>query len=67
MAVQLKNKNGKTVTLLNPAEKGEKFAKELKGGFKRTNSGQDNHYDKHVLRLLNEYLFYSYLFYIDQN
>ncbi len=32
-------KNGKEVTLLNPSEKGAKFAKELKQGFKRTNSG----------------------------
>jgi len=39
MAVQFKNKNGKTVTLLNPAEKGEKFAKELRRGVKHTNSG----------------------------
>ena len=28
------------VTLLNPSEKGAKFAKELKTGFKRTNTGQ---------------------------
>lgn len=36
----VKNKKGKMVTLLNPSEKGAKFAKELKTGFKRTNTGQ---------------------------
>ena len=37
--VQVKGKNGKKVTLLNPSEKGAKFAKELKTGKKRTNAG----------------------------
>ena len=32
-------RKGKTITLLNPAEKGKKFAKELKQGLKRTNTG----------------------------
>ena len=32
-------KGNKTVTLLNPSEKGRKFAKELKEGVKRTNAG----------------------------
>ncbi len=32
-------RNGKQVTLLNPSEKGAKYAKELKQGVKRTNSG----------------------------
>lgn len=32
-------KDGKKITLLNPSEKGAKFAKELKQGFKRTNAG----------------------------
>lgn len=32
-------RKGKTITLLNPAEKGRKFAKELKQGLKRTNTG----------------------------
>ena len=36
---KIKTKSGKTVTLLNPAEKSNKFAKELKTGFKRTNDG----------------------------
>ncbi len=55
MAVQFRNKNGKTVILLNPAEKGEKFAKELKGGFKRTNSGQyKTDKNKKGIRLTNE-------------
>ena len=39
MAVTVKGKNGKNVTLLNPAERGEKFAKELKQNRKRTNAG----------------------------
>lgn len=55
MAVVLQTKNGKTVTLLNPAEKGEKFAKELKGGFKRTNSGRfKTDENKKGIRLTNE-------------
>ena len=32
-------KNGKTLVLLNPFEKGAKFARELKEGVKRTNAG----------------------------
>lgn len=40
MAVTIQSKNGKKITLLNPSEKGKKFAKELKTGFKRTNSGK---------------------------
>ena len=39
MAVTVKGRNGKNVVLLNPAEKGEKFAKELKQNRKRTNAG----------------------------
>ncbi len=39
MAVKVKGKNGKEVVLLNPSEKGGKFAKELKQGVKRTNAG----------------------------
>ena len=39
MAVRVRARNGKIVTLLNPSEKGAKFAKELKQGFKRTNAG----------------------------
>ena len=37
--VTVKNKKGREVTLLNPSEKGGKFAKELKQGVKRTNKG----------------------------
>ena len=33
-----RKKNG--MVFLNPSEKGAKFAKELKQGFKRTNSGE---------------------------
>ena len=40
MAVKVESKTGKTVTLLNPSEKGGKFAKELKSGYKRTNDGK---------------------------
>ena len=40
MAVVVTNNNGKKVTLLNPSEKGKKYAKELKQNVKRTNSGQ---------------------------
>lgn len=39
MAVTVTSRTGKRVTLLNPAEKGDKFARELKRGYKRTNSG----------------------------
>ena len=39
MAVTVTNKKGKKVTLLNPSEKGAKFAKELKQNRKRTNTG----------------------------
>ena len=38
MAIKIK-RNGKTITLLNPAEKGEKYAKELRLGKKFTNDG----------------------------
>ena len=36
---KVRTKNGKTITLLNPAEKGEKYAKELHTGKKYTNDG----------------------------
>lgn len=39
MAVTKKTKNGKTIVLLNPAEKGKKYASELINGYKLTNSG----------------------------
>lgn len=39
MARKVKLKNGNTITLLNPAEKSEKFAKELRLGKKFTNDG----------------------------
>ena len=38
MSVKIR-KNGKTITLLNPAEKGAKYAKELRTGKKYTNDG----------------------------
>ncbi len=37
MAVKVTSRSGKTVTLLNPAEKGRKAAAELKAGIKCTN------------------------------
>ena len=41
MAVCLRNRRtGKCVTLLNPAEKGRKYAAELKAGVHATNTGQ---------------------------
>ena len=33
-------RKGKTITLLNPAEKGRKFATELKYGYAKTNTGK---------------------------
>lgn len=41
MAVKVFNKRtGKNVTLLNPAEKGRKYAAELKAGIHATNDGK---------------------------
>ncbi len=40
MAVKITNKNGKVVTLLNPSEKGSKFADELKNDIRYTNDGR---------------------------
>lgn len=40
MAVIVRNKKGKDVTLLNPAEKAGKFAYELKQGYRMTNDGK---------------------------
>ena len=37
MAFKFKRKDGREVTLLNPAEKGKKFADELRSGVKITN------------------------------
>lgn len=39
MAVKVKTKTGKQVTLLNPAEKGRKYAAELKTNMHLTNEG----------------------------
>lgn len=39
MAVELINSRGQTVTLLNPSEKGAKYARELKQNVRRTNGG----------------------------
>lgn len=40
MSVVVKSKKGKRVVLLNPSEKADKFAKELKQNIKRTNEGK---------------------------
>lgn len=37
---KLKTKNGKTITLLNPSEKGAKYADELRNGIRYTNDGR---------------------------
>ncbi len=37
---KFKTKRGKEVTLLNPAEKGRKYASELKNGQRYTNQGE---------------------------
>ena len=53
MAKQVKTRNGKTITLLNPSEKGKKFAAELKTGIRKTNDGRykpDKHGDVGVSR-----------------
>lgn len=39
MARIIRSKNGGPITLLNPAEKGKKYAKELRTGYKYTNDG----------------------------
>lgn len=39
MSVTVLDRKGREITLLNPSEKGAKYAKELKQGLKRTNSG----------------------------
>lgn len=39
MAVVVKTRRGKEVTLLNPSEKGNKFANELRNNCKQTNDG----------------------------
>ena len=39
MAVKWKTQKGNVITLLNPAEKGKKYAKELREGKKYTNDG----------------------------
>ncbi len=39
MSKTFRLKSGNTITLLNPAEKGEKYAKELRTGKKYTNDG----------------------------
>lgn len=40
MAVKVKTRKGKTITLLNPQEKRDKYFKELKTGVARTNTGK---------------------------
>ena len=38
--IYVKSKTGKTVRLLNPSQKGKKYAHELEKGFKFTNMGE---------------------------
>lgn len=45
MAVTVKNKKGQDVTLLNPSEKGGKFATELNLGIRLTNDGLPKNLD----------------------
>ena len=40
MAVKIRNKKGFFVTLLNPSEKGKKYANELSTGIRKTNDGR---------------------------
>ena len=40
MATIITTKNNKQIVLLNPSEKAEKYARELKGKFKCTNDGK---------------------------
>lgn len=40
MAVKVFDRNGRERTLLNPAEKGRKYANELKTGIRKTNDGR---------------------------
>ena len=40
MAVRVTGRDGKERTLLNPAEKGRKYANELKTGIRKTNDGR---------------------------
>lgn len=40
MAIKIKTKNNKEITLLNPNEKANKIAKELKGKKRLTNDGK---------------------------
>ena len=40
MSVVVTNRRGKQVTLLNPSEKGHKYAREIKDNMKFTNDGQ---------------------------
>ena len=40
MAVRVRTKKGKTITLLSPREKGRKYSAELKAGIHATNTGR---------------------------
>ena len=37
---KIKDKKGRTITLLNPAQKGKKYSQELKEGYAISNSGK---------------------------
>lgn len=40
MSTRITTKKGKTITLLNPSEKGEKYADELRNNIRYTNDGK---------------------------
>ncbi len=54
MARDVINRNGKVVTLLNPSEKGSKYAGELKRGIKQTNAGDFKRNSDGSLIVLND-------------
>lgn len=54
MAVYVKNRRGKDVTLLNPSEKGHKFAIELKYNVALTNDGVEKRTKKGKVKSLSD-------------
>ena len=54
MSKQITTKNGTVITLLNPSEKGAKFASELRTGFAKTNDGRPKLDAKHTQTKLTD-------------
>lgn len=52
MAVKVKTKNGKTVTILNPSEKGAKYAREIREGQRYTNDYEQKTNEKGLVEKL---------------